>query len=127
MGLSMIIDDEEIMGLINKDELWKLVNDIISNKVTSIVRDWVYFNLREEIEERLEDYDQPLKVTIYHKLDQISVDLAKLIIADVDKIISADNVQEKLANSLLASADHAEVLSDMAEVDQDEPKYGDSL
>ena len=101
MGLSMVIDDEEIMGLLNKDGLWKLVNDIISDKVTGIVRDWVYYYLREELEERLEGYNQPLKVTIYHKLDEISADLAKLITNDIDKIISTDNVQEKLANELL--------------------------
>ena len=123
MDLSVIIDDEKVMSLVNKDELWKMVNDIISNKVTELVRDWVYFCLREELEERLEDFNQPLKVTIYHKLDEISVDLAKLITNDIDKIISTDTVREKLANELLASADHAEVLSDMAEVDKDEPDY----
>ena len=119
----MIIDDEKVMGLVNKDELWKLVNDIISDKVTEFVRDWVYFYLREELEQRIKDFNQPLKVTIYHKLDEISVDLAKLIYNDIDKIISTDTVQEKLANELLASADHAEVISDMAEVDKDEPDY----
>ena len=89
------------MSLVNEGELWKLVNKVLSAKITGIVGDWVYYNLNDEIQERLEKCEQPLKVKIHHRLDKIASELSHIIYNDIDKLIAADNVQDKLAKELL--------------------------
>ena len=101
MGLSMIIDDEEIMSLVNKDELLKLANKVISAKVTEIVKDWVFYNLNDEIEKKLANCGQALRFKVNSKLYDIADELAGIIYNDIDKLIAADNVQDKLAKELL--------------------------
>ena len=96
-----VVNDEDIMLLVNEEELWKLVNKVLSAKVTGIVRDWVYYNLNDEIQEKLGQCEQPLKVKIYKRLDKIAAELSHIIYNDIDKLISEDNVQDKLAKELL--------------------------